>query len=74
MEIRWAQVAIAAQAVGCKKGWPPLTLRAVWVHEPVPPPGAEPVDWMLLTDLPVTTAEQAWEKIQWYCRRWGIEE
>jgi hypothetical protein len=29
---------------------------------------------MLLTDLPVTTWEQAWEKVQWYCRRWGIEE
>ena len=20
------------------------------------------------------TAEEAWEKVQWYCRRWGIEE
>ena len=29
---------------------------------------------MLLTDLPITTAEQAWEKVRWYCRRWGIEE
>jgi hypothetical protein len=34
----------------------------------------EPIEWMLLTDLPVTTWEQAWEKVQWYCRRWGIEE
>jgi len=74
VELRWAEVAIAAPAVGCKKGWPALTLRAVWVHEPAAPAGAEPIDWMLLTDLPVTTAEQAWEKVQWYCRRWGIEE
>ncbi len=51
-----------------------MTLWAVWVHEPNPPAGAEPIDWMLLTDLPLTTAEQAWEKVQWYCRRWGIEE
>jgi hypothetical protein len=29
---------------------------------------------MLLTDLPIHTADQAWEKVQWYCRRWGIEE
>lgn len=29
---------------------------------------------MLLTDLPIRTAEEAWEKVQWYCRRWGIEE
>ena len=29
---------------------------------------------MLLTDLPIETAQEAWEKVQWYCRRWGIEE
>ncbi len=74
VQVRWASVTIQAPAVGCKKGWPPLTLQAVWVHEPDPPAGAEPIDWMLLTDLPVTTAEQAWEKVQWYRRRWGIEE
>ena len=74
VQVRWASVTIQAPAVGCKKGWPPLTLQAVWVHEPDPPAGVDPIDWMLLTDLPVTTAEQAWEKVQWYRRRWGIEE
>jgi hypothetical protein len=74
VQVRWAGVTIEAPAVGCKKSWPSLTLRAVWVHEPNPPAGAEPIDWMLLTDLPITTAEEAWEKVQWYCRRWGIEE
>ena len=29
---------------------------------------------MLLSDLPITSAEEAWEKVQWYCRRWTIEE
>ena len=74
VEVRWAQITIHAPAVGCKKGWPPLTLWSVWVCEPHPPQGVEPIEWMLLTDLPVTTWEQAWEKVQWYCRRWGIEE
>jgi len=74
VEIRWASVTIQAPAVGPKKGWPSLTLRAVWVHEPEPPPGIEPLDWMLLTDLPVSIAAEAWEKVEWYCRRWGIEE
>jgi hypothetical protein len=74
VQVRWASVTIEAPAVGCKKSWPPLTLSAIWVHEPNPPVGAEPIDWMLLTDLPITTAEEAWEKVQWYCRRWGIEE
>ena len=74
VQVRWAAATITAPAVGCKKSWPPLTLWAVWVHEPHPPAGAEPIDWMLLTDLPITNAEEAWQKVQWYCRRWGIEE
>jgi hypothetical protein len=52
----------------------PLRLWAVWVCEPDPPAGVEPLDWMLLTDLPVDSAQQAWEKVQWYRVRWGIEE
>jgi hypothetical protein len=72
--IRYAQITIQAPAVGPKKGWPPLKLFAVWLHEDTPPKGAEPLEWMLLTDLPINSAEEAWEKIEWYCYRWGIEE
>ena len=74
VEVRWAQVTLQAPAAGCKKTWPSLKLWAVWVHEPHPPAGVEALDWMLLTDLPITDAKSAWEKVQWYCRRWGIEE
>lgn len=74
VEVRWSEVTLQAPAVGAKKGWPPLTLWAVWVREIAPPKGVEPIEWMLLTDLPVRTAAEAWEKVQWYCRRWGIEE
>jgi hypothetical protein len=74
VEVRWAQVTIQAPAVGCKKSWPPLSFWAVWVHEPNAPAGLQPLDWMLLTDLAVEDAEAAWEKVQWYCKRWGIEE
>jgi len=74
VQVRWARATIEAPAVGCKKTWPSLSLWAIWVHEPNPPAGTEPIDWMLLTDLPITNAEEAWEKVQWYCRRWGIEE
>ena len=44
------------------------------MHEPNPPAGLEALDWMLLTDMPITNGQEAWEKVQWYCRRWGIEE
>jgi hypothetical protein len=72
--VRWAQILIQAPAVGCKKGWPSLSLWAVWVRKPQPPAGVEPIEWRLGTDWPVTTWEQAWEKGPWYGRRWGIEE
>ena len=74
VEVRWSPIQITAPQVGCKKGWPPLSLWAVWVHEPQPPAGVTPLDWMLLTDLAVRTAAEAWEKVQWYRLRWGIEE
>jgi Domain of unknown function (DUF4338)/Transposase DNA-binding len=74
VQVRWAQVRLEAPAAGCKKTWPSLSLWVVWVHEPNPPAGVEGLDWMLLTDLPITHAKSAWEKVQWYCRRWGIEE
>jgi len=74
VEVRWAPVRIESPAVGRKKGWPALSLWAIWVHEPKAPAGVEPIDWMLLTDLPIPGPEAAWEKVQWYCRRWGIEE
>ncbi len=74
LEVRWAAITIQAPKVGCKKGWPSLTLWAVWAHEPHPPEGVEPIDWMLLSPRPVASAEEAWQRVQWYRSRWGIEE
>jgi len=74
LEIRWSAISIESPKTGAKKGWPPLHLWAVWAYEPNPPAGVEPIDWMLLTDLPVGTAAAAWEKVRWYRVRWGIEE
>jgi hypothetical protein len=74
LEVRWSRITIEPPCTGFKKSWPALNLWAIWVREPHPPSGQEPLDWMLLTDLPVTNAQEAWEKVQWYCRRWGIEE
>ena len=74
IQVRWSQITIQAPAVGCKKGWPALSLWAIWVEEINPPPGVEPIEWMLLSDMPVSDAAQAWQIVQWYCERWGIEE
>jgi hypothetical protein len=74
LEVRWSQITIEAPKVGCKKGWPSVTLWAVWAHEPNPPEGVEAIDWMLLSNRPISSGEEAWQRVQWYRCRWGIEE
>jgi hypothetical protein len=45
----------------------------VLAQESQAPAGVKPLEWLLLTTLPVTSFEQAIEKLMWYTRRWGIE-
>jgi hypothetical protein len=52
----------------------PLRVWALRVWEETPPASGEAVEWFLLTNLPVRTAAEAWEKVDWYCCRWVIEE
>jgi hypothetical protein len=52
----------------------PLPLYVVYVCEVNPPAGEEPIEWMLLTNEPVVTLDDAWRVISWYERRWVIEE
>ena len=52
---------------------PDIQLYAVHALEKNPPAGEEPVEWMLLTNQPVKTLEEASERIHWYSLRWRIE-
>ncbi|MCK5796512.1 MAG: IS4 family transposase [Deltaproteobacteria bacterium] len=52
---------------------PDLQLNAVLLREESPPEGDEPVEWMLLTNLPVASSEEACEMARWYNLRWRIE-
>ncbi len=51
----------------------PIGLWALWACEMRPPAGVKAIEWMLLTTIPIDSAEQACERLQWYARRWGIE-
>ena len=52
---------------------PPVAVNIVLVRETHPPPDDEPVQWLLLTDLPVDTADAARNVVAFYCLRWMIE-
>lgn len=51
----------------------PISLWALWACERRPPAGVKAIEWMLLSTIPIDSAEQACERLQWYARRWGIE-
>jgi hypothetical protein len=46
----------------------------VRVWEESPPDGVEPLEWILITSVPVQTVEQAWERVDWYRARWIVED
>jgi hypothetical protein len=52
----------------------PLSLCGVIAREVCPPQGAKPIEWILLTNQPLETIEQAREVVQDYACRWMIED
>lgn len=78
-ESREANVVVRAARVTLRPPWradrklPSITVNVVLVSEANPPPGDQPVEWLLLTSLPVDTVEQVRQIIQYYCVRWMIE-
>lgn len=56
-----------------KEHLPDIEMNAVYVLEQNPPSADESVEWMLLTNLPVKSYDEAYEKVKWYCLRWRIE-
>ena len=52
---------------------PAIAVNVVLVQEVDAPVGDEPVEWLLLTSLPVGDADHVREVIQFYCVRWMIE-
>jgi hypothetical protein len=50
-----------------------VTVTALLAIESSPPAGEAPLVWVLLTNLPVESPQQALEKLQWYLCRWQIE-
>lgn len=52
---------------------PDVEVTALLANEVNPPAGEAPITWLLLTSVPVDTAEQAVEVLQWYLCRWQIE-
>jgi len=64
---------VTLQPPGTGESTQAVTLTALLAREVAPPAGETPIEWMLLTNLEVTTQGQAEEKLSWYLCRWQIE-
>lgn len=71
LAMRWADVELKP-AKG-KARLRPLRICCILAKEVDAPSGVEPVEWMLLTTMPVETLESAIEKLHWYAVRTLIE-
>lgn len=77
---RRTDVEIRAAAVTLRPAWRPrdrplssVPVNVVLVREPHPPGGEAPVEWLLLTSLPIGTLQEVLQVIQYYSIRWMVE-
>ncbi len=73
MRARWTAISVRPPHARGRDPHPALPLWAVWVREEDPPTDVEALDWLLLTTLPIATAEEARTVVDYYARRWGVE-
>jgi hypothetical protein len=82
-ETRLARLAISARSVTLLAPKNPrqlgavtgdLRLQVVQVQEVEPPPDEDPVEWILLTNLPIASTDEVLRVVDIYRVRWMIEE
>lgn len=72
LEIRYRRIRVLPP-IGKQKLYPPLELTVLHAQERQAPASRAPLQWKLITNLPVRSKAQAIEKIDWYAMRWKIE-
>ena len=72
LEIRYRQICVLPP-IGKQQQYPALNLTVLHAQEHDAPAGRAPLQWKLITNLPVLSKADAVEKIDWYAMRWKIE-
>lgn len=72
VQLRYSEVVLSAPKHHAGKT--ALRLWVVHVRETCPPPGADRLEWFLLSTREITSVEQACECLRWYGLRWRIED
>jgi hypothetical protein len=74
VSVRFTQVKLKPPWRPNKKKLPPVTLNAILVREDDPPTDVDdPIEWLLLTNTPAESFDDAVRVVGWYGCRWQIE-
>jgi hypothetical protein len=73
LALGWAPITVAPPFHTPKQASLPAWVVRTWEPDP-PPDEPEPLEWILLTTVPTSTVDDAWERIDWYTRRWLVED
>jgi Transposase DNA-binding/Transposase Tn5 dimerisation domain len=74
LTIRWTELTLLPPRVGAAAANAEgERVQVVWVYEEHAPEGQSPIDWLLLTTLPVDDFAQAAQCVRWYSLRWLVE-
>src|SRR6266496_706577 len=74
LQLAFGQLTLLPPRQEPRAGKEPLPVWVIRVWEEEAPEGEEPLEWVLLTSVPTTTLEQAWERVEWYRQRWLVED
>jgi hypothetical protein len=72
LELRFRRIRVLPP-IGKQSRYPQLDLTVLHATERGRPRNREPIQWKLITDLPVMSRTSAIEKLHWYALRWKIE-
>jgi len=72
LEIKYHRLEVCPP-IGKEKRYRNLTLTVIHAKERGTPQGREPIEWKLITNLPVTCKADAIRMLEWYSLRWKIE-
>jgi hypothetical protein len=74
VQVRWQPLTLQVPAHRADEaGLVPVPLWVLWAHEAEPPAGEAPLDWLLLTTLPLPDQTVALQVLGYYTCRWVIE-
>lgn len=76
VEVRYGRVTLRPpyRPKSCQAHLRPLQVHVVWVREVAPSAEVEePLEWILVTNVPVRSFADAVERVRWYRLRWHIE-